>query len=199
VEKNGTTIGWSSAQVAYNNYWAISNCAAQAWSQFQSVLDVGCGEGHFLPFLRKERHFSGQYTGLELLPFFYQKSVEFYGGQEKAEFIEAEFLNYKFSESAKFDWVISLGGLSVKQELQQEYDREFCQKMLGLARYGISIYLNDVKYQKPGRQEQFPNLHFHNMAQFTAMLEQISPTSTVEMTHYPTPTSQNTIVHVLLT
>ena len=158
---------------------------------------MGSGQGHFLPFLRSERNFSGQYIGIELLPFFHQTALELYGHQRKTNFICAEFLSHDFGD-LKFDWVLSLGGLSVKQNQQQAYDLAFCNKMVSLTRHGISIYLNDKQHVPADRLKQVPDLAVHDIPEFVSMLQEQYPQSKTKVIHYPTPTAQKTIIHLKL-
>ena len=197
INKYGVSAGWSTRQSAENAYIAGSSCANQNWPNFRSVLDVGSGEGHFLSFLRSKCGFIGQYTGIELLPFFYEKSIELYGKQDKAEFICAEFLAHDFG-TKKFDWVVSLGALAVKQKQQKEYDLAFCRKMISLARYGISIYLNDINQMKPGRLEKVPDLAAHDIDLLTSMLKKECYFSNIDVLHYPLSSSQNTMIHLTI-
>lgn len=197
TNKHGVSCGWSSIESAITAYTAASNCVDQRWSDFQTVLDVGSSDGHLLPFLRSERNFQGQYTGVELIPSSHENAIKFYGKEDQAEFICSEFLSYDFG-TRKFDWVMSLGGLSVKQEQQQEYDLAFCRKMVSLARYGITVYLNDINQMPPGRLEQFPDLAAHNINDFVSMLKKENSTSKVEFVHFPSPNSQKTMIHLVL-
>ncbi len=197
IKQHGFSAGWSTKQSAESSYQSASSCSHQRWSDFETVLDVGSGEGHFFDFLRSQCGFKGQYTGLELLPFFYQNSLELYGDKENAEFIFSEFLKYDFGER-KFDWVISLGSLAVKQKQQQEYDLAVCRKMIDLAKYGVTVYLNDINQMKPGRLEEVPELAAHDIDRFTAMLQKECDFSSMEIVHYPTPDSQKTMIHLIL-
>ncbi len=196
TQKHGTTNGWPSLEIAEDVYLAASNCSSQKWGQFQSVLDVGSGEGHFLPFLRKSRGFPGQYTGLELLNSSHQKALELYAHQEAVNFLQGEFLHYSFNNEEKFDWVFSLGSLGIRQESYEKHDWDFCHKMLELARYGISIYLNEQDNIYLERTPEFPEIVYHDVAKFTAMLKQICPRLKVEVSHYPTPNTKDTILTV---
>ena len=196
TQKHGTTNGWPSLEIAEDIYLAASNCSSQKWVQFQSVLDVGSGEGHFLPFLRKSCGFTGQYTGLELLNSSHQKALELYAHQEAVNFLQGEFLHYSFENEEKFDWVFSLGSLGIRQESYENHDWDFCQKMLELARYGISIYLNDQDNTYIERIPEFPEIVYHDVAKFTSMLKQICPTLKVEVSNYPTPNTRDTILTV---
>ena len=93
---------------------------------------------------------------------------------------------------------MSLGGLAVKQNQQQEYDLAFCRKMISLARFGISIYLNDMNQMRPVRLEQVPDLAAHDIEDFVSMLKEESSESKVEVVHYPLSNSQNTMIHLVL-
>ena len=196
TQKHGTTNGWPSLKIAHDVYIGASNCPTQKWTEFQSLLDVGSGEGHLLPFLRKHRVFTGQYTGLELLTSSHQKAVKLYGNQDQVNFINAEFLTYPFMDCQKFDWVVSLGSLGIRQESPEKHDLAFCQKMLDLARYGISIYLNDQDNLNIERAPEFPEIVYHNVSEFTAMLKQICSHLKVEVTNYPTANTKDTILTV---
>lgn len=197
VKDHGISAGWSNQSDADNAYREVSSCSAQKWDEFQSVLDVGSGAGHLLKLLRHERHFTGHYVGIELLDFFHDQALEFYGEMENAEFIQAEFLGYDFGET-HFDWVISLGSFSVKQSNQAESDLAFCRKMIALANYGVSIFLNDIDQMRPGRLEEVPDLAAHNINDFVAMVRDNFDVSDIAVNHYPTERSQPTMIHIVL-
>lgn len=197
VKNHGINAGWANWEDAKNSYNEASNCSHQTWSEFNSVLDVGSGEGHLLPFLRQERGFTGSYTGIELLDFLHEKAVELYGNMSNANFIYGEFLSHDFA-SDKFDWVVSLGSFSVKQLRQDEFDLAFCQKMIHLDKYGVSIFLNDINNMRPGRLEEVPDLAAHDISNFVSMIEKNFTPSKVEVKHYPDNNSQPTMVHIIL-
>ena len=196
VVKHGVSAGWSSMDKARMSYDAVSCFEAQNWSAWENVLDVGSGEGHLLEFLRRQRGFRGRYTGLEILPMFHEAAMEKYGGDSNSDFVCGEFLEYDFGD-AKYDWVLSLGALAVKQERQAEYDLAFCSKMLKLARHGISVYLNDVEQMKPGRREALPSLAAHKIHEFVEMLENNFSLARIEVMHYPDANSQSTMLHLM--
>jgi SAM-dependent methyltransferase len=83
VQNHGIAAGWATLEDANNSYQEASNCLAQKWNNFSSVLDVGSGQGHFLPYLRRQRNFKGSYTGIELLDFFHREAVKLYGSRHK--------------------------------------------------------------------------------------------------------------------
>lgn len=197
VKDHGISAGWATIEDANNTYKTASSCSAQDWKSFQTVLDVGSGQGHLLRFLRQERNFTGSYTGIELLDLFHNKAVGLYGDMSDARFIHHEFLDYDFGSEC-FDWVISLGSFSVKQENQEECDVAFCRKMIELANHGVSIFLNDINNMRPGRLKEVPDLAAHDIDQFVAMVQKNFKVSNIEVKHYPEERSQPTMLHLVL-
>lgn len=197
IEGYGIKAGWATQEDAINTYKQASSCSAQVWSNFESVLDAGSGQGHFMEFLRQKRNFTGKYTGIELLEILHKDAVSLYGKFSNTDWIHGEFLRHNFG-SDKFDWVFSMGSLGVKQLPQKDCDLAFCGKMIELARYGISIFLNDVKYMRPGRLKEVPDLAAHDIDEFASMIQKNFAVSEIEIKHYPEERSQPTMVHVIL-
>ncbi len=197
IEGHGIKAGWATQDDAINTYKQASSCSAQVWSDFESVLDAGSGQGHFMDFLRQKYSFTGKYTGNEIVEILHKEAVNIYGEFENTDWIHGEFLSHDFG-SDKFDWVFSLGSLGVKQIPQKDCDLAFCTKMIELARYGISIFLNDVKHMRPGRLEEVPDLAAHDIDKFASMIQENFTGSKIEIKHYPEQWSQPTMVHVIL-
>jgi len=197
IKGHGIRAGWATLEDQINSYKEASSCSAQIWNNFGNVLDVGSGQGHFMQFLRQERDFTGRYTGIELLDVLHKEAVEFYGKFSDTHFIYGDFLSHNFG-SDRFDWVVSLGSLAVKQIPQNECDLAFCRKMINLAQYGVSIFLNDINYMRPGRLEEVPELATHNVDEFIFMIQENFTTSKIEVKHYPDAQSQPTMIHIIL-
>lgn len=195
AKNHGINVGWPSMEYAQQLYDVSSKHQDQLWETFQAVLDVGSGEGQFQEFLRKHRQFKGQYVGLELIEEFHQSALEKYGQDENAQFICDEFLNYNFGNQ-KFDWVFSLGSLSVKQDNLPERDLAFCQKMKELSRYGFSIYLNDLKFYQKGYLEEVENLAIHDIDDFLKMLAQNFSPITLQIDRMLPNAPQGVIIHM---
>ena len=192
--KDNHTSGWPSMESAREAYEIASNSLDMKWTEFQSILDVGSGEGHFIDFLRNQKRFSGKYTGIELLSDVHNKAVELYGNYSHTEFLNEEFLSYNFQQK-KFDWSFSLGSLGVKQIQQEKYDLANCRKMINLVKYGISIFLNDISKIEQKKLEQFPDLAVHDIPKFVSMLKEDLKVSKVEVIHFPTNDSRKTMIH----
>lgn len=61
-------------------------------SELKSIVDVGCGYGHFLGHLRS-RGFAGTYTGIDVVPSFVAAAQKQYCRDEKAFFMVLDFLD----------------------------------------------------------------------------------------------------------
>ena len=190
-------VGWLSEESALLVYEGISNLPQQNWAELQTVLDIGSGQGYFLSFLREKRGFRGKYIGLELLPEFDRIARDVYSNDPRSEFICAEFLAYPF-DSQKFDWIISIGSLGLRQPDGDAFDRAFTDKIARFANRGFSLYLNDAKYTNPSRLEERPDLAVHNVEQFAEDLEKRFPSCWVSIVHCPQKPSQKAIIHVVL-
>jgi hypothetical protein len=70
--------------------------------------------------------------------------------------------------------------------------------MISLARYGVSLFLNDINHMRPGRLEEVPELAAHGISEFVSMLQTNFVVSSIETKHYPNPDSQPTMIHVIL-
>jgi SAM-dependent methyltransferase len=196
-KKANLTCGWSSFKSAVDSYSAASDSSYQNWEKINSVLDVGAGEGHLLRYLRLKKNFVGKYVGLELLQQCCQKAIELYGKDPLFEFICDEFLNYNFGEQ-KFDWVVSLGSLSVKQNQQREYEKASVKKMLNLAKYGVSIYLNDQNKVDKEQIKGLEDLAMHDIPSFITLVKEECIPQEITVNHFPTEESYKTMIHLLL-
>jgi SAM-dependent methyltransferase len=199
VDVMGQTSGWSSPERAYKVYEICSKSPAQTWSTFDSVLDVGSGEGEFFNFLKERRDFSGKYTGIEVFKPFYETSVERYGAHPDTEWIYGEFLGHDFGDR-QFDWLMALGTFSSRQDHQEEYDFQLCQKMFSLAKKGISIYLNDLHNSSPPeRLKKIPDICLHDIPRFIEKVEKNFPVSQTQTLSFSlNPPASMAIVHFLL-
>ena len=131
------------------------------------------------------------------MPEFHCVAIDLYADGPLAKFICYEFLEYDFWPK-RFDWVLSLGALSVKQPKQDEYDKAFIKKTAKLAKNEFSVYLNDVHQMRSGRHKEVSGLAVHNIHEFVGFLKRKFRAAKVELVHYPTQTSQNTGVHVII-
>ena len=196
--QKGNTAGWSSLEAAMRTYRAASICEYQNWTEIRTVLDIGSGEGHFANYLRKERAYTGEYLGLEALTGFHKKALELFSEPPLTRFLQDEFFIHDFLDT-RYDWLFSLGSLSLKQDEQEKHDRVFFQKIGKLARQGISIYINDRKLVPPERQAAMPDMAFYDLDDFIARMKMEIPAKEVLVDNFQISSyARGTMIHAIL-
>ena len=90
-----------------------------------SLLDFGCGLGHFYEYLKKDHHSFIDYSGLDINESFYQVCKEKY---PERHFYHADILVN--DDIPVFDYVVCNGTFTEKQELSQVEMMSFFQSVL---------------------------------------------------------------------
>lgn len=180
--------GWPSHEAARVVYETATASHLIPLAELRSVLDIGSGEGRFLEFLRKEG-FLGSYVGVELLASFHKTAYERYGNHPRTQFLQRDFLECEISEL--FDWSFALGTIGTLQEGKDDYDREIIQKMIGLSRKGITLYVNDDRLIAPERLMEVEDLAAHDVEKLVELLEEECPKAELDIVvdQCPSPTS----------
>jgi SAM-dependent methyltransferase len=115
-------------------------------SKSHSIVDVGCGLGEMLRFLRKN-NYTGQYLGLDFLPEFITAANSKFKNDSNAEFIEYDVCRDELPE--KYHYILMSGIFNNKMPKNQSfmfdtitklYDKCYC----GLAFNALSTH---VEYQ----------------------------------------------------
>ena len=109
----------------------------------KSVMDVGCGFGDLLPFLRKIG-WGGQYTGYDITSEFVKQAQKFHMEDKKAVFKISDFLNEKAAHEA--DIILASGTFNYKFRHTDNYGfiRNCFHKAYQLAGEGIAFnFLSD--------------------------------------------------------
>jgi SAM-dependent methyltransferase len=75
-------VQWSSLEAQQRRF----NVLADLVDAREHVLDVGCGLGDMLPYLREQHEFTGDYTGLDQVPAFIDYARERYSRDVRASF-----------------------------------------------------------------------------------------------------------------
>ena len=99
------------------------------------LLDVGCGFGDFLVFLR-ERGIHPVYTGIDLCgPMVARCRERFAAGEGR--FLEADVL--EFAPAEPFDYVVASGIFGLEAEGARERIRPTLERLFGWARVGTAV------------------------------------------------------------
>ena len=132
-------LGWSKGNqfLRYEQLvegWDLSN---------RTFLDVGCGFGDFLTFLRQRAAESFYYVGIDLMEPFIAKGRERHAA-ENTSFVCGDFLETPFE--LRFDYVVASGTFNLDLGENYGYDYIFAtmEKMFELSTRAISLdFLSD--------------------------------------------------------
>ncbi len=124
------TLGWNK-----DCQWVRFEAALEGLGEeeFGSVLDIGCGFGDLLSFLRV-RGWRGRYVGIDLVPELIEEAVVRHGGDENARFMCDDEENLSLSEPC--DLVVAIGIFNHKlKQGNLDYIRLMLTRMLNLSRH----------------------------------------------------------------
>jgi SAM-dependent methyltransferase len=104
------SVGWRDTATQWTRFKALSEVVAPQEMMGKRILDVGCGLGHYLEFL-KDREWNGSYTGWDLTAPMIEKCREKFSGTTDASFENINVLEQ--SGNKEFDFVFGSGLFSV--------------------------------------------------------------------------------------
>lgn len=178
-ERRAKQVGWKSYEVQCLAFKTATDSSQFNWKNITNVLDIGCGYGTLVEYLREERSFLGKYTGIEILPEFLKEAKKLYGSDPRNQFIRGNFFTQKWEE--KYDVVISLGILSVNYDWSNEYGEKskyYARKAINLMSYlaqiGMSIYFPKLDNCDASVIQRNANMAFYQHREIRQMIEDAS-------------------------
>jgi len=133
------TLGWHSKRAAYQRYEEI---VAELIFARKSVLDVGCGFGDIIPFIRKKTE-NFEYTGVDIVPEFIKEARKLY---PKYRFLVRDYFRKPIEK--KYDILIANGSLNSNVQRNLQFRKEAIKTMFGHAKE--ALFFNMVgKYPQP--------------------------------------------------
>lgn len=96
-------VQYSSQKTQYARFEILS----EPIKRHDSVLDLGCGLGDMLTFLRQKKDFQGSYLGLDFVPDFIKHAKKTFETDSKAEFQIFDIINDSIPEN--YDVVVLSG------------------------------------------------------------------------------------------
>ena len=99
-----------------------------------SILDVGCGSGELLDYLRK-MNINGEYCGVDFLEEFISYGNEKYADDKKATFIKLNILEDQFQKN--YDWVILSGVFNDLRDNSEDFFFSLIKKMYQACNKGL--------------------------------------------------------------
>lgn len=109
---------------------------SQIDSNLKSVVDIGCGLGHFYQFL-KHKNFNGIYLGLDYVQEFVVESKKIYSEETNAEFKHLDIISGELEKG--YDYVFLSGVFNNKFENNKEFMEVTIRKMFDASSKGIAF------------------------------------------------------------
>ena len=130
--------GVSEKSVQYadrQTHWARFAYISQFIDKEHSILDLGCGLGHFYEFMKKN-NFRGNYCGADIVSEFISNCKERFKEDKKASFI---LLKEDDMLSRDFDFIIVSGVFNNKRNNNKVFMLETIREMFKACKVGVAI------------------------------------------------------------
>jgi SAM-dependent methyltransferase len=137
---------------------------ADASTERMSLVDLGCGVGHFYDFLQSQTAVEVDYTGVDISPAFLKAA--------RSRFPEARFLDLDILEAdgplPQFDYVIANGLLNSRGSVDYvemwDYAKRLIRAAYSMARRGLAV--NVMTKHLDWEREDLFHVAFDDMAAF---------------------------------
>ncbi len=114
----------------------LSSCA--------SIVEIGCGCGCFLAYLR-ERGFRGDYLGIDLVAGFIEKAQTRFPGDQAASFMVGDFLEMQEADLPRHDYYVAVSVFGYVPHAN--FMRDVVGKASRLAGKGVALTCNSTAHQ----------------------------------------------------
>ncbi len=134
---NEKSLGWSKnkQEIRFHNLCRFFDTTNK------SLLDIGCGFGDLLKYLKANNIHPKEYTGIDLMPQFIKVAKQEHQ-EDQYNFINTDF-NEFYSERKEFDLIIASGifGFKIKESEDENYQyvEEIIKKSFDISKEGISF------------------------------------------------------------
>ena len=148
-------VGWMDGSI--NQWMRFRKLMEVGVEDGDSILDVGCGVGHMVDFL-KDYHYAVEYTGLDINDNAIKiAETRHFRGQE--QFLSGNIFEVNLEK--KYDWVLASGtfNVGVSEELMWDILKE-CDKR---TTKGIAFNLLSKPYIDEGYQSYWPEHKLKNV------------------------------------
>lgn len=131
------SLGWSKNKqnVRFHNLCRFFSI------QDKSLLDIGCGFGDLLKYLKEEDVNLQSYTGIDLMPQFIEIANKDHP-ESNHKFLKTDFKDF-YSKEKEFDFIVASGifGFTIKnsEEENYKYIEEVIGKSFEMSKVGISF------------------------------------------------------------
>lgn len=203
-ESSAKHVGWQSYESQRQNFEAATNLDRISWTSVDSVLDVGCGYGELVRYLRERKGFKGTYTGVDILDRFIDVANRHHGDDDRNTFICGDILSCS-RLSSFYDVVISMGTLSVNYdypalcgEKTHYFTDNLIKSICNLTRMSAVLYFLNEENITFIEKAVSKNMSFHNSKDIRKMLIHRSNRGYRKLTiaSYPDPENVKAIAKI---
>lgn len=174
-----TGVGWQSFESQMGIFEKMTAMKDIVWPEIRSVLDVGCGYGQLVEFLRENKAFTGNYTGIDIISRYIKKARQLYGKNARNHFITGDFLRHYWG-GARFDIVMVLGAISVNYdypakhgEKSLKYAEDIIEQAVRLARKAVCVYFPNRLNINPTIMQHDGDMAFYRPEQIEGMIKRV--------------------------
>lgn len=174
--RSGIIDAWEEQDKHYN-FGHLFKIADKAKKSLKgaSVLDVGCGSGDIVPFLRR-KHIK-KYVGVDI----YKPALKIARKKFPYEtFLLVDILNER--NLGTFDFVLSSGALSVKLKTIDNYDflEAMIRRMWKMSRHGLAFNVLTDEDVAPAK-----HLFYYSIKRIKTICNAIAPKATIRIKRTP--------------
>jgi SAM-dependent methyltransferase len=139
-------VQWSSRETQLRRFEVL----AQVLSPDDSLIDLGCGLGDLLEYLRQQHGFRGRYLGLDFVPGFVAHARARYAGDPAARFEELDVTHAPLPSG--YDVVLTSGMFNNRIDDNWGFLVSTLAAMFGAARKAVAfnVMSHYVDYEDPG-------------------------------------------------
>ena len=197
-------VGWDSYENQNQGFKIATNLQNISWNNINSVLDVGCGYGKLVQYLRESKQYTSNYTGIDILNNFISQAIQNYGSDKRNTFIHGDILSCN-NLSNSYDIIISMGTLSVNYDYPSPYGEKskvFADKlvelMCSLAEKSVVLYFPNEDHTILMQRMIASDMAFYSSKDIRDMLIKKSGKSYKNLTieSYPNPENVKTIAKI---
>ncbi|MBW4484502.1 MAG: class I SAM-dependent methyltransferase [Tildeniella torsiva UHER 1998/13D] len=204
-EQTAKKVGWHSYSVQHLGFENSTAFSEIEWSGINSILDIGCGCGNLVEYLREERGFIGKYTGIDIVPEFIRDAKSLYGKDPRNNFILDDFLTIKWEK--KYDIALAIGVLSVNYDSPEKqgkksmnYAFQAIKLLAELSNFGISLTFINQESCADLLISSNPDMSFYKSSEIRRIIESIydGKHKSLIIENYPNKVSIRGVARVIL-
>ena len=129
------SVGWGDTNSQYLRFHKLTDGLIREGS---SVLDYGCGLGHFVDYLDSLHLKKYQYVGVDICDSFIEHAMQKYQAKKNINFYHGDITQNSLS-NFDFDIAIASGVFSLKQDNIKSYTFHTLSRMFGLVNESVSV------------------------------------------------------------